>query len=234
MRGNAGERNKLIVLLFKKLSDAEYILVKNEFESCSVNSDFDIITSNIQTLLLHIDDEVIEQARGLGFRTSIIWRGTGHVHVDFIDLFIDKSASFRSLEPTIRLDIYHFKRCFFKYVLRNTAYQEFINDSQVSSAAPCALSYRHLSARHENVFRYLEFVDKFSIYPSKYKHFDSLVSTLSRDEFALMIEDVHRLISISPLNQFSHLRIRLRVIRLKVMRRLRLIINYTVDCLSRL
>ena len=63
-----------------------------------------------------------------------------------------------------------------------------------------------LSPRYVSVFRYLEFLDKFAFYPTKFSHYEYLFNDLSDHEFKQLIADVHDNIELAPIDRLISLK----------------------------
>ena len=122
-------------------------------------------------------------------------RSTSHYHIDF--LTNESHQDIFSL--IIRIDLYQLDACFSTFRIKSSRFPSFYQSSSIISIRN--ISLRMLATRHISVFRYLEFLDKFAFYPTKFRHYEYLFNHLDDQEFKQLIIDVHDTIELSSIDR---------------------------------
>ena len=127
-------------------------------------------------------------------------RSSSHYHIDFITNESCKDI----FSLVIRIDLYQLDACFSTFRIKSSRFSLFYLSSSITSVRN--ISLRMLSPRYVSVFRYLEFLDKFAFYPTKFSHYEYLFNDLSDHEFKQLIADVHDNIELAPIDRLISLK----------------------------
>ena len=158
----------------------------------SPGSDIDCISHDVV-----VDSRLIKSffAQSSQYLLRIVKRSRNHYHIDFLT----RNFSRDIFSLVIRVDLYQLNSCFTTFCVKSSRFSSFYLSSRIICIGN--IPFRILSSRNISVFRYLEFLDKFAFYPTKFKHYEFLFNDLSDQEFRQLIIDVHDTIELSSINR---------------------------------
>lgn len=219
---------EILSFVFNIIKDYKYIIIKNIQIDVKKTIELDILTDKA-TFLKNIINYQIKRKKDFAkdIFYKIIKKNNGHYHFDVY--FIN----FRDY-PSIRFDIIEPNYCFKKFNLKNIFFDEIFYTKRLLEIKKIKSNIYVPSEDFSNLIKYYEFIDKFDIYPSKYKHFEYLFKSLDEEKLENLINDSHFYIKIGILDNLNNFNNKLQLFFINLRRKVKIFFNIVFKILKKL